>query len=111
MVVGQGIVHACWYGPLGALYSELFSTRTRYTGSALGYQIAGIGAGIGPLVFASVLAGGGGTFAVSVVSAVCCLLSIGCTLALRETSSVDLTDDDPTAGVAASRRPEGSAAR
>jgi MFS family permease len=109
VVVGQGIIHACWYGPLGALYSELFSTRTRYTGSALGYQIAGIGAGIGPLVFASLLAGGGGTFAVSVVIAACCLLSIACTLVLGESSTADLTDDDPTAGAAA-RRTEGSAA-
>jgi MFS family permease len=110
VVVGQGIVHACWYGPLGALYSELFSTRTRYTGSALGYQIAGIGAGIGPLIFASLLAGGGGTFAVSVAIAACCVLSIACTLALRETSSVDLAAEDPTATVPASRRTEGTAA-
>ena len=45
VVVGQGIVHAAWYGPLAALYTELFSTRSRYTGASLGYQISGLGAG------------------------------------------------------------------
>src|SRR5690349_18588706 len=57
VVVGQGIVHAAMYGPLAALYTELFSTRARYTGASLGYQIAGIGAGLGPGVFATVLQG------------------------------------------------------
>ena len=61
VVVGQGVVHAAWYGPLAALYSELFSTRSRYTGASLGYQISGLGAGLAPLGFASVLAAGGGT--------------------------------------------------
>src|SRR3954469_24900464 len=61
VVVGQGVVHASMYGPLAALYTELFSTRARYTGASLGYQIAGTGAGLAPVVFASVLSGGGGT--------------------------------------------------
>jgi MFS family permease len=91
VVVGQGIVHAAWYGPLGALYAELFSTRARYTGASLGYQISGLGAGLAPVVFASVLAGGGGTVLVSLIIAAGCLLSIGCVLALRETADADLT--------------------
>src|SRR4051794_39805863 len=72
VVVGQGVVHAAMYGPLAALYTELFSTRARYTGASLGYQIAGIGAGLGPVVFASVLRGSGSALAVSVVIGVCC---------------------------------------
>ncbi|MFR9805955.1 MFS transporter [Pseudonocardia sp. RS010] len=90
VVVGQGVVHACMYGPLAALYTELFSTRARYTGASLGYQIAGIGAGIGPVVFASVLAGGAGTTTVSVIIAAGCVLTIACILALRETARIDL---------------------
>jgi MFS family permease len=96
LVVGQGIIHAAFYGPLAALYTELFSTRTRYTGASLGYQIAGIGAGLSPLIFASVLAGGAGTMTVSVIIAATCVLSIGCVLALRETSTSDLTAGDAT---------------
>ena len=93
VVVGQGIVHTAWYGPLAALYTELFSTGARYTGASLGYQVAGLGAGIAPVAFASVMAAGGGTLTVSIIMAVCCLVSVGCILALRETSTTDLTAD------------------
>jgi MFS family permease len=93
VVVGQGVVHTAWYGPLAALYTELFSTGARYTGASLGYQMAGLGAGIAPLAFASVMAAGGGTLTVSIIMAVCCLVSVGCILALRETSTSDLTAD------------------
>jgi MFS family permease len=102
VVVGQGIVHAAMYGPLAALYTELFSTHTRYTGASLGYQISGIGAGLAPVAFASVLAAGGGTVMVSIIIAVFCLLSVACIVALRETASADLTvDPDSTAAVPA----------
>jgi MFS family permease len=101
VVVGQGVVHACMYGPLAALYTELFSTRTRYTGASLGYQIAGIGAGVSPVVFASVLAGGGGTTTISIIIAAGCALTIACILALRETSTIDLTESTATSAPAA----------
>ena len=102
VMVGQGIVHAAMYGPLAALYTELFSTHTRYTGASLGYQISGIGAGLAPVAFASVLAAGGGTVMVSIIIAVFCLLSVACIVALQETASADLTvDPDSTAAVPA----------
>ena len=103
VVVGQGIVHTAWYGPLAALYTELFSTGSRYTGASLGYQVAGLGAGIAPVAFASVMAAGGGTLTVSIIMAACCLVSVGCVLALRETSSTDLTADPERAQAAARR--------
>ena len=93
VVVGQGVVHTAWYGPLAALYTELFSTGARYTGASLGYQVAGLGAGIAPVAFASVMAAGGGTLTVSIIMAVCCLVSVVCILALRETATTDLTAD------------------
>jgi MFS family permease len=92
VVVGQGIVHASMYGPLAALYSELFPTRSRYTGASLGYQFAGIGAGLAPVVFAGVLAGTGNPLAVATIIAACCLVSVGCILVLGETSRIDLTE-------------------
>ncbi len=93
VVVGQGVVHASMYGPLAALYSELFPTRSRYTGASLGYQIAGIGAGLAPVVFASVLTGSASALPVSTIIAACCLVSVGCILALGETSKTDLTSE------------------
>ena len=103
VVVGQGLVHTAWYGPLAALYTELFSTGARYTGASLGYQMAGLGAGIAPVAFASVMAAGGGTLTVSIIMAVCCLVSVGCILALRETSTTDLTADPERAQAPARR--------
>ncbi|MCE0767348.1 MHS family MFS transporter [Pseudonocardia kujensis] len=103
VVVGQGVVHACMYGPLAALYTELFSTRARYTGASLGYQIAGIGAGVSPVVFASVLAGGAGTTTVSIIIAAGCVLTIACILALRETATLDLGGSTETSAAPAAR--------
>jgi MFS family permease len=97
IVLGQGVLHTAWYGPLAALYTELFSTGSRYTGASLGYQIAGLGGGIAPLVFASVLAAGGGTTTISIIIAAGCVLCIGCVLVLRETATTDLTANPETA--------------
>ncbi|WP_062431042.1 MFS transporter [Herbidospora daliensis] len=96
LVLGQAIIHPLMYGPLAALYAELFPTRNRYTGASLGYQIAGLGAGLGPLLFAQLDAssGGGGTMAISIVIAVCCAVTVVCVLALRETSTRDLATTD-----------------
>ncbi|MDD7964782.1 MFS transporter [Actinomycetospora lemnae] len=105
VVVGQGVVHAAMYGPLAALYTELFSTRARYTGASLGYQVAGIGAGLGPVVFASLLQGSGSALLVSVVIAACCVLTVVCVLAAGETSRRGLDDTDDTDAQPATVRP------
>jgi MFS family permease len=96
VVVGQAVIHAAMYGPLAALYSELFPTRSRYTGASMGYQLAGLGAGLAPVVFSAVLAGSGSTALVSAIIAACCLVSVGCVLALGETSRMDLTAEHDT---------------
>ncbi|MEU8383195.1 MFS transporter [Streptosporangium sp. NPDC048865] len=97
LVLGQAVIHPMMFGPLAALYAELFPTRNRYTGASLGYQFAGLGAGLGPLLFAQMDAssGGGSTTTISVAIAACCLLTVVCVLALRETSADDLTSDGP----------------
>ncbi|MGI5158441.1 MFS transporter [Microbispora sp. CA-102843] len=103
LVLGQSLVHPLMYGPLAALYTELFATGSRYTGASLGYQIAGLGAGLAPLLFAQLDAStGGGTTTISVIIAACCLLTVVCVLALRETSRHDLTS--VTSAVPASGR-------
>ncbi|MFI7705080.1 MFS transporter [Nonomuraea sp. NPDC049480] len=109
LVLGQSVVHPMMYGPLAALYTELFSTRSRYTGASLGYQLAGLGAGLAPVLFAQILAAnaGGGTLVVSAVIAAACLLAVACTLALKETSRGDLADaaTAPDAVTGATRAP------
>ncbi len=91
VVLGQSVAHPAMYGPMAALYTELFATRTRYTGASLGYQIAGLGAGIAPVVFAALA--GAGTGVISAVIAACCLVTVLCVLVLRESHHVDLAAD------------------
>jgi MFS family permease len=93
MVVGQGIIHPMIYGPMAVLYSELFDTEHRYTGASLVYQIAGIGAGISPVLFASIMSGSatGSTIPLSIVLAVVAVISILCIVRLGETKSRSLS--------------------
>ncbi|MEU7474774.1 MFS transporter [Lentzea sp. NPDC042327] len=92
LVLGQAVVHPMMYGPLAALYSELFTTGSRYTGASLGYQLAGLGAGLAPLLFAQVQ-NSAGTGAIPFILAAFCLLTVVCTVVLRETSHTSLTGD------------------
>ncbi|MEU1514561.1 MFS transporter [Streptomyces sp. NPDC005811] len=58
VVLGHGIAQSAMYGPLGALFSEMFGTRVRYTGASLGYQGATlIGAGFSPMIAGGLVAG------------------------------------------------------
>ncbi|MFD4672499.1 MFS transporter [Lentzea sp. NPDC058450] len=92
LVLGQAVIHPMMYGPLAALYSELFNTGSRYTGASLGYQLAGLGAGLAPLLFAQVQRSAG-TGAIPFILAAFCVLTVVCTVALRETSRTSLTGD------------------
>jgi MFS family permease len=112
MVVGQGIIHPMIYGPLAGLYSELFDTEHRYTGASLGYQIAGIGAGISPVIFAAIMSSNEGTSTVplSIVLAVFALISVFCVVRLGETKSRSLSErlstPEPTAATATRKEPQ-----
>ena len=55
------IGHAAMYGPQAAFFSELFGTRTRYTGVSLGYQLAApFSGGLAPLIASALLGWSGG---------------------------------------------------
>ncbi|MCH6159876.1 MFS transporter [Streptomyces marispadix] len=98
LVLGQSVIHPMMYGPLAALYAELFSTRSRYTGASLGYQLAGLGAGLAPLLFAEIrrATGGGGTLSVSLIIAGFCALTVVSVLLLGETRDRELSDAEAT---------------
>ena len=50
------MAHAAMYGPQAAFIAELFSTRLRYSGASMGYQLAGVlGGAIAPLVSLALL--------------------------------------------------------
>lgn len=55
------IAHAVCYSPLAAWLGEMFPAHLRYTGSSLGYQVAGsLGAGLTPAICTSLLIVAGG---------------------------------------------------
>lgn len=91
IAVGQCFL-SMMYGPQAAFLAELFSTKVRYSGASLGYQIGAIlGGGLAPSV-ATYLWLTHGTVWVSVYMALASVLTIICVMMLSETSGRDLTD-------------------
>lgn len=63
LAVVLGLVgHSAMYGPQAAFFSELFSTRVRYSGASLGYQLASpLAGGLAPLIATKLLGWSGGS--------------------------------------------------
>lgn len=94
MAICFGLVgHAAMYGPQAAFFSELFGTRTRYTGASLGYQLAApFAGGIAPLIASALLQWSGNeTWPVATYLIVMALLTVGCVLSAKETHGKDLS--------------------
>ncbi|WP_084723258.1 MFS transporter [Streptomonospora alba] len=88
------VLHAAMYGPQAAFFSELFGTRTRYSGASIGYQLASIVAGgLAPLIATWLLSQFGSAVPVSAYVAGACVLTLVAVWASRETRGRDL--DDP----------------
>jgi metabolite-proton symporter len=65
-VVVALIAHAAMYGPQAAFVAEQFSTRLRYSGASMGYQIAGIfGGALAPIIAVKLVASTGSALSVS----------------------------------------------
>jgi len=84
-----------------SLYSELFTTGTRYTGLSLGWQLSGaVGGGLTPLIASSVLLAAGGppnTAWIGIYVGFTALLSLAGALWLpRRRHAVDLQADTST---------------
>ena len=81
------------YGPQAAFLAELFTTRLRYSGASLGYQLGAIlGGALAPLIATALFAEFGGTFAISVYIAITCAITVVCVLLLQETYQSDLAE-------------------
>ena len=84
--------HAAMYGPQAAFFSELFGTRTRYTGASLGYQLAApFAGGLAPII-ASVLLewSGGKPWPIAVYLIALAVVTITCVFMAGETNRKDL---------------------
>jgi MFS family permease len=87
------ILHSSLYGPLAAFVSEQFGTTNRYTGAAVGYQLATlIGAGFTPGILAGLYKDSGQNIVpVVVFLSVMALVSIVFIALTRESKNNDLT--------------------
>ncbi|RBQ19699.1 MFS transporter [Spongiactinospora rosea] len=85
------ITHAAMYGPQAAFIAELFSTRLRYSGASMGYQIAGVlGGALAPSIALALLEATGGTVAISLYVLAALVLTVAGLAIAPETRDVDL---------------------
>lgn len=82
------------YGPQAAFLAEMFSTRVRYSGASLGYQLGAIlGGALAPIIATALVARFQSAFAVSVYIALACAITVVSALLLHETHKVDMTEE------------------
>jgi metabolite-proton symporter len=88
------VTHAAMYGPQAAFIAELFTTRLRYSGASMGYQVAGIvGGALAPVIAIKLVDSFGTTIAVSVYVVVAlAITALGLAIA-PETRDLDIAAD------------------
>jgi MFS family permease len=90
--------HAVMYGPQAAFIAELFSTRLRYSGASMDYQLAGVlGGGIAPIVSIALVKATGTAFAVSGYVLAMTIITLVTLWFAPETARVDLHTEQPDA--------------
>ena len=90
IVLGLNVGQDMMYGPQAAYFAELFSTRVRYSGASLIYQLTSVfSGGLAPFI-ATLLLARSGADAVAGYMAGSCALTVVATLAAPETHRVDL---------------------
>ena len=104
LVLGQ-IFLSMMYGPQAAFYSEIFTTKVRYSGASMGYQIGSVfGGALAPIIATVLLTATGTSFAVGAYMAVVCAITGVCAFLLSETygqSMDEAAEASPERGPAA----------
>lgn len=111
VVLGHGIAQSTMYGPLGALLTEMFGTKVRYTGASLGYQGATlVGAGFSPMIATSLVAGSGNSTPVALLLCGGAAITAVTVCFVRETnrSTLDDSADRPSVPSVSSVSPAGT---
>ncbi|GAA5167385.1 MULTISPECIES: MFS transporter [Amycolatopsis] len=81
------VVQAIMAGAQGALFTELFSTRLRFTGASVAYQLGGlVGGAVGPLVSTALFGAFHSSVPLALYLALICAASLGAALLLRPVS-------------------------
>jgi MFS family permease len=89
----SGVIYAAPNAIWPSFYAEMFETRVRYSGTAIGTQLGFLVAGFTPLVSQSLVGESlYGWVPVAIFIAVCCAISAGAAATARETHRVDIDD-------------------
>lgn len=92
-VLLSGVVYSAANGVWPSFYGEMFDTRVRYSGMAIGTQVGFAIAGFAPLISAAILEDGvNGWVPVAVFTSVAALLAAGCAATARETFRTPMLD-------------------
>jgi MFS transporter, MHS family, shikimate and dehydroshikimate transport protein len=94
LIIANGVVQALLIGTQSALFCELFDSRVRYTGVALGQQVgAAIGGGIIPILWAALAAewGGGSPLPVASSMIMLCVIVVLAVFFTPDRRHLDLT--------------------
>jgi MFS family permease len=76
-----------------SFYAEMFETRVRYSGTAIGTQLGFLAAGFTPVISQSLVGEGPmGWIPVAIFVAGCCVVSAAAAATARETHAVDIAD-------------------
>ncbi len=90
LVLGLNVGQDMMYGPQAAYFSELFTTRVRYSGASLVYQLSSVfSGGLAPFI-ATLLLAQHGAYAVAAYMAASCALTVVATLYAPETRGREL---------------------
>jgi MFS family permease len=102
ILVGLSLNSVC-YGPMAAMFTELFSTGIRCSGISLSYQLGAIvGGGLAPIIATALFARYHSNFWVSVYMAGACGISLICAYRLTDVHDTDLDRPPVAAGSALS---------
>lgn len=93
-VVGLSLAHAWLYGPQAAFISERFSTKVRYSGASLGYQLASIAGGASPIIAAYLLGAFHSYVGIAIYLVVTAIISLVAVFFLKEFSNTDISTDE-----------------
>ena len=94
LAIGGGLViTAIMYGPQAAFYSEIFTTKVRYSGASLGYQIGAIfGGGMAPIVATALLQHYNSGTSIGVYMAILSVITFVSVFLLRETRGANMDE-------------------
>lgn len=92
-------LHAALWAPMAAFLSELFGTDVRYSGAAIGFQLAAVvGGAVAPLIATSLVTSFS-PVTVSIYIAIILGVCIVTVLAAKETANTKLEDVRPSGGI------------